>query len=54
MKTCKHMNLKVRKHKANYDPCLHCLTCPATWSDPGRAMWYLKTKKLLVAKNKYE
>jgi hypothetical protein len=43
--TCPHTRLKVRKHRENPYPCLHCLHCRATWSDPARALWYLKTFK---------
>ncbi len=44
MKDCKHVRLKVRKHKVNADPCLHCLDCMNTWSS-GRGMYFLKKFK---------
>jgi hypothetical protein len=46
--SCPCNRLKVRKHRVNPLPCLHCLDCGATWSDPIRALSYLKTKKELI------
>jgi hypothetical protein len=45
---CPHSFLKVRKHRTNPYPCLHCRMCTATWSDPIRALSYLQTKKELI------
>ena len=42
---CTHWRVKVRKHRENHCPCLHCLFCDATWSDPMRALSMLKTAK---------
>ena len=41
--TCKR--LKVVKHRKDPYPDLHCLDCRATWSDPVRALSYLRTFK---------
>ena len=45
-KGCQHNRLKVIKHKGDrFDYyCLHCLDCPATWSDPTRALSFLRKK----------
>ena len=46
-KTCKHTRLKIRKHRTSSYSCLHCLDCKATWSDPTRAISYLKRFKYI-------
>ena len=45
---CQHNHLKVRKHRKDPYPCLHCLEgCKATWSDPIRCLSFLRTFKYL-------
>ncbi len=51
-KKCRHNSLKVRKHREDPYPCLHCLDCNATWSNPVRALSFLKTKLQLIGINK--
>lgn len=45
--SCKHKRLKVRKHRDNPYPCLHCLekSCTATWSDSIRILYFLQKFK---------
>ena len=43
-KTCHHIRFKIRKHKTNPDPCIHCLDCGATWSS-GRGMYWMRRFK---------
>jgi len=42
---CLHLKLKIRKHRKNPYPCLHCLSCKDTWSDPIRILSFLKKFK---------
>jgi len=53
-KDCEHWELKVRKHRDEEYPCLHCLNCKATWSDPVRALNYLRKAKKIVFWSRYE
>ena len=53
-KECKHTHLKVRKHRGEDACCLHCLEkgCGATWSNPFRALSFLKKFKYITVQSK--
>jgi hypothetical protein len=47
-KECEHINVKVRKHRVNPYPCVHCLDCNAIWGDAIRALNFLRKAKSLT------
>ena len=51
-KDCKHWKLKVRRHRGENFCCLHCLDCNSTWSDPARALSFLKKFKAIMEASK--
>lgn len=42
---CEHINLKIVKHRKDQFPHVHCMDCSGSWSDPIRALSFLKSFK---------